>query len=70
MQIVQRQLLPRFILRVGDFTPFGGAKALISPMFGAPIDVPAVIVALLYSVIAIVAISAKLRFTLEGRRAL
>lgn len=68
--IVQRQLLPHFILRVGDFTPFGGAKALISPMFGAPIDVPAVIVALLYSVIAIVAISAKLRFTLEGRRGL
>lgn len=66
--IVQRQLLPDFILRVGDFTPFGGAKALIAQMFGAPIDIPAVIVALLYSVIAVIAICAKLRFTLEGRK--
>jgi len=67
--IVQRQLLPHFILRIGDFTPFGGAKALISPMFGAPVDIPVMIAALLYSVIAVVAIYLKLRFTLEGRRA-
>ncbi len=67
--IVQRQILPHFILRIGDFTPFGGAKALIAPIFGAPFDLPAVAVALVYTVIAIIAIYVKLRFTLEGRRA-
>ncbi|MBP3378622.1 MAG: ABC transporter permease [Clostridia bacterium] len=66
--IVQRQLLPHFLLRIGDFTPFGGAKALIAPIFGAPMDIPALIVALAYTVIAIFAIYVKLQFTLEGRR--
>ena len=66
--IVQRQLFPHFLLRIGDFTPFGGAKALIAPIFGAPMDIPALIVALAYTVIAIFAIYVKLQFTLEGRR--
>ena len=67
--IVQRQLLPHFILEIGDLTPFGGAKALLEPMFGAPVDGLTVFVAVMYAVIAVAAIYLKLKFTLEGRRA-
>ncbi len=48
--IVPRQLLPEFLLKLGDFTPFGVAKSLLSPVFGASVDVWVVLLALVYAV--------------------
>lgn len=67
--IVPRQLLPTFILKIGDLTPFGAAKALLAPAFGAPVDVYGVIFAVLYAALAAVAVAARMRRITVGREA-
>lgn len=48
--IVPRQLLPEILLMIGDFTPFGVARSLLAPAFGANVDVTAVLFAFIYAV--------------------
>lgn len=59
--IVPRQLLPAFLLGIGDLTPFGAAKALLAPAFGAPVDVQGAVLAVLYAALAVVSVGARMR---------
>ena len=52
--LVPRQLLPRVLTSLGDYTPFGAAKALLAPAFGAPFDIFGVIMAVLYAALAVI----------------
>ena len=63
--IVPRQLLPRVLTTVGDFTPFGVAKAILSPAFGGEVNMLALVLTLVYAGIAV----AMIIFHLNGTRA-
>lgn len=65
--IVPRQMLPDAVLTLGRFTPFGAAKALTEPLFGASYDVAALIAAMLYTFAAILLIKNKLSKMMAGR---
>ncbi len=65
--IVPRPMLPEAVLTVGRFTPFGAAKAFFEPMFGAGIDIAALIAAALYTVLAVFLIRNKLTRVMMGR---
>lgn len=67
--IVPRQLLPQFLLKIGDLTPFGAAKSLLAPAFGAPVDALGVAAAVVYVAIAIAAMWARMRRITVGREA-
>lgn len=51
--IVPRQLLPELLLKLGDLSPFGVAKSLLAPAFGAPVDVSALLLAVAYAFAAV-----------------
>ena len=65
--IVPRPMLPDAVLTIGRLTPFGAAKALFEPLFGAEPDVAALASAVVYAVIAVLLIKRKLELTVSGR---
>jgi len=65
--LVPRQLLPGAVTFMGRFTPFGAAMALISPIFGAPPDIPGILCAMLYAALAAIFIRRRLIRILAGR---
>jgi len=65
--IVPRPLLPQLVLDIGRFTPFGAAKAFFEPLFGAGVDIAALIAAVLYAVLAVILIRNKLTRVMMGR---
>lgn len=58
--IVPRQLLPRTILAIGDVTPFGVAKSLMSPALGADVSVLGIILACVYAALSLILIRRRL----------
>jgi len=68
--LVPRQLLPLWLTTVGDYTPFGAAKALAAPIFGGSLSVGGVIAAVIYVLAAMFLICRKFRRIIEGGRQL
>lgn len=64
--IVPRQLLPQFLLRMGDLTPFGAVKSLLAPAFGASFDPVSLIAAVLYFAAALALIYVRTRRVTVG----
>ncbi len=67
--IVPRQLLPQFLLKIGDITPFGAVKAILSPAFGGEIDVLGAVMACVYTGLSVWVIYARMRSITLGREA-
>ncbi len=64
--IVPRQLLPGVVTALGDFTPFGAAKLLVQPIFGASPSFSLLLPALVYLLISIILINRKFSRVLSG----
>ena len=65
--LVPRQLLPDIASALGDITPFGAARSLLAPIFGAPINTISIVFALIYAAAAVYLIRARLERILCGR---
>ena len=65
--LIPLHLLPDSIRQIGRLTPFGAAQAILSPLFGAPVDWLGAGIALLYTVLSLLLIHRKLRHTRMGR---
>lgn len=63
--IVPRQILPEAITLIGDFTPFGAAKLLASPSFGASMSM-ASLPALIYVIVSVFLIYRKYSLVVSG----
>ncbi len=66
--IVPRQMLPKAILAVGDASPFGAAKALFAPAFGADADAFGIALAVFYASVAVYLIWLHTAAVTAGRR--
>ncbi len=51
--IVPRQLLPDVVTTIGNYTPFGAAGAILSPVFGGAPGVLALVLAIVYAGVAV-----------------
>lgn len=66
--IVPRQLLPRMVLAIGDASPFGAAKALLAPAFGAEADLLGIALAVVYASVSVFLIWRHTAAVAAGRR--
>lgn len=57
--LVPRQILPQTLLRIGDLTPYGAAKAILAPAVGGNIDTAAMAAAAVYAVLSVVLLHRK-----------
>lgn len=64
--IVPRQMLPDLLARIGDLSPFGAARALLAPAFGA-VDPTGIMAAILYAAAAILLIRRHMTRVRAGR---
>ncbi len=58
--LVPRQMLPEALLRIGDLTPYGSAKAMLSPALGGNVDATALAFAAAYCLLAVLLLRRKL----------
>ncbi len=57
--LVPRQMLPQTLLRIGDLTPYGAAKAILASALGGNVDAAAMAVAAVYAVLSVLLLRRK-----------
>ncbi len=64
--VIPKQLLPRLLTFLGDFTPFGGAKLLCEPIFSGEFSLLTFIVPTVYLTISVILMRQKFHRVLSG----
>ncbi len=65
--LIPMKLLPMGVRFIGRITPLGAAKAILEPMFGASWDPPSLCFAVVYAVLSVILIRARIRNIISGK---